>query len=263
VSQAKLNELLSIMERLRAPGGCPWDREQSKESIVPFIIEEAYEVVAAIDARSPDNLKEELGDLLFQIIFICQLAREEGSFTMEEVMEGSIEKMVRRHPHVFGDVKAETSQEVLKNWAEIKKTEKAGRNDVEQGCLSGIPDQLPALLRAHKVSGKAARVGFDWNDVEGAFGKVEEEIGEFRAALKEHDGAAMEEEFGDILFTLVNVGRFAGINPENALRKTVGKFIRRFHYVEDELKKKGEELSSASPEEMELLWKEAKEHERK
>ncbi|MCP3676576.1 MAG: nucleoside triphosphate pyrophosphohydrolase, partial [Deltaproteobacteria bacterium] len=198
-------ELISIMERLRAPGGCPWDREQTTESLVPFIIEEAYEVIAAIDAQSPEMLKDELGDLLFQIIFLCQLAGEEGQFTMEDVIKGSVEKMVRRHPHVFADEKAESTQEVLKNWARIKKEERGDGN--YEGYLSGIPEQLPALLRAHKVTAKAARVGFDWKDIEGAFGKVDEEFGEFREAVRKRDSDNMEEEFGDILFTLVNVGR--------------------------------------------------------
>ncbi|MCP3676643.1 MAG: nucleoside triphosphate pyrophosphohydrolase, partial [Deltaproteobacteria bacterium] len=227
-------ELISIMERLRAPGGCPWDREQTTESLVPFIIEEAYEVIAAIDAQSPDMLKDELGDLLFQIIFLCQLAGEEGQFTMEDVIKGSVKKMVRRHPHVFADEKAENTQEVLKNWARIKKEERGDGN--HEGYLSGIPEQLPALLRAHKVTAKAARVGFDWKDIEGAFGKVDEEFGEFREAVRKRDSDNMEEEFGDILFTLVNVGRFAEINPEDALRKTIGKFIRRFHFLEDDLR---------------------------
>ena len=261
MSQKTLNELISIMERLRAPGGCPWDREQTTESLVPFIIEEAYEVIAAIDARSPDMLKDELGDLLFQIIFLCQLAGEEEQFTMEDVIKGSVEKMVRRHPHVFSDEKAESTKEVLKNWARIKKEERGDGN--RDGYLSGIPEQLPALLRAHKVTEKAARVGFDWKDIEGAFGKVDEEIGEFREAIRERDGDGMEEEFGDILFTLVNVGRFAEINPENALRKTIGKFIRRFHFLEEDLRQRGREVASTSPEEMEELWRKAKREERK
>ena len=183
---------------------------------------------------------------------------------MEDVIKGSVEKMVRRHPHVFADEKAENTEEVLKNWARIKKEERAAdKSDRRGGYLSGIPEQLPALLRAHKVTAKAARVGFDWKDIEGAFDKVDEEFGEFREAVRKQDGDNVEEEFGDILFTLVNVGRFAEINPEDALRKTIGKFIGRFHFLEDDLRKRGREIASTSPEELEELWRKAKREERK
>ncbi len=253
--------LVSIMERLRGPKGCPWDKEQTMKSLIPFIIEEAYEVIGAVDAKSPEMLKEELGDLLFQIIFIAQLSKEKGDFTIGDVVNTSADKMIRRHPHVFGEGKAETSDDVLKQWAIIKKEEKKGKKI--GGYLSDIPEHMPALLKAHKVTEKAAQVGFDWANISQVFEKVEEEIKEFKGALKKSNSKAMEEEFGDLIFSLVNVGRFVQINPEEALRKTIGKFVTRFHYVEERLHKKGKTLHSASLDEMENLWNEAKAKEKK
>ncbi|MEE8185336.1 MAG: nucleoside triphosphate pyrophosphohydrolase [Thermodesulfobacteriota bacterium] len=247
-----LTELASIMERLLGPDGCPWDREQTIESLVPYIIEEAYEVISAIDEGSSEMLKEELGDLLFQIIFICQITKERSEFDINDVISASVEKMVRRHPHVFGDTTAETSEDVLLNWSRIKRMEKNGREG--SGYLSGIPEHLPALLKAHKVSEKVSRVGFDWKNIDNVFQKVDEEIAEFKAAFHKKDLKEMEEEIGDILFTLVNVSRFLDINPEDALRKTIGKFITRFHLLEAELKEMSKEFSTTSPEEMEELW---------
>jgi len=251
-----LPKLVAIMQRLRGPKGCPWDKEQTMESLIPFIVEEAYEVIGAIDAKSPKMLKEELGDLLFQIIFMCQLAREKGDFDIEDVMALSAEKMIRRHPHVFGKTKAKTSKDVLKHWSRIKKEEKAGKK--RKGYLADIPEHLPALLKAHKVTEKAAEAGFDWSDIKEVFEKVEEEIAEFKAELKKGNIQRMEAEFGDLIFALVNVGRFIEINPEEALRKTIARFITRFHYIEDKLIKKGKALHNASIEEMENFWKEAK-----
>ncbi|MFQ5736944.1 MAG: nucleoside triphosphate pyrophosphohydrolase [Thermodesulfobacteriota bacterium] len=257
-----IEKLTSLMERLRGPDGCPWDREQTLASLVPFIIEEAYEVVAAIDSKDMEAIKDELGDLLFQIIFASRIAGEEGSFDLKGVIDASVEKMVRRHPHVFGDQKADTSQEVLRHWAEIKKAEKRGRGE-GQGILSGIPEVLPALLRAHKVSKKAARIGFDWQDVQEVFVKVDEELEEFKQEVLRKNAAGMEEEFGDLLFSLVNVSRFIEVNPEDALRKTISKFISRFSHIEKKLAENGEEISSASMEDMDRLWKEAKALEKK
>ncbi len=251
-----LPKLIAIMQRLRGAKGCPWDKEQTMESLIPFIVEEAYEVIGAIDAKSPEMLKEELGDLLFQIIFMCQLAREKGDFGIKDVMALSAEKMIRRHPHVFGKTKAKTSKDVLKHWARIKKEEKDGKK--RKGYLSDIPEHLPALLKAHKVTEKAAEAGFDWSDIKEVFEKVEEEIAEFKAELKKGNIQRMEAEFGDLIFALVNVGRFIEINPEEALRKTIARFITRFHYIEDKLIKKGKALDNASIEEMENFWKEAK-----
>lgn len=247
-------KLTELMAKLRSPGGCPWDREQTLESLVPFIIEEAYEVVSAIDTGEKDAVKEELGDLLFQVVFASRIMEEEGEFALGDVIDGSVEKMVRRHPHVFGDTTAETSKEVLKHWAEIKEAEKKK----DTGRLAGVPEAMPALLRAHKVSQKAAKAGFDWKDVREVLGKVEEEVGEFKAAVTRTDAAGMEEELGDLLFTIVNAARFVEVNPEDALRKTIGKFIRRFRHIEKEMAEKGVDLGSASIDEMEELWEEAK-----
>ncbi|MBI5286447.1 MAG: nucleoside triphosphate pyrophosphohydrolase, partial [Deltaproteobacteria bacterium] len=232
----------------------PWDREQTMESLTPFVIEEAYEVVGAIDKGSPDMLKEELGDLLFQIIFLSQLAKEKGDFEIGDVIESAAEKMIRRHPHVFGEAKARDSEEVLEYWARIKEAE--GKK--EEGYLSGVPAHLPALLKAHKVSEKAAAVGFDWRDVRQVFDKVLEELEEFKETLRKGDTRGMEEELGDLLFSLVNVGRFIEVNPEEALRKTIGRFINRFHQIEIGLAKKGKDLTQATLVEMEGLWEDAK-----
>lgn len=253
----EIEKLVALMERLRGPGGCPWDREQTLGSLVPFIIEEAYEVVSAIDAKDPAEIKEELGDLLFQIIFCARITEEAGEFSLADIIDASYEKMVRRHPHVFGESKADTSEEVLKRWAEIKKDEKKEKKK-EEGYLEGIPEVLPALLRAHKVSQKAARAGFDWKSVSEVMEKLTEETEEFRKAVEQRDAAGMEEELGDLLFTMVNVGRFLEVNPEDALRKTIGKFITRFHHIERTLAEKGADLSSTPMEEMERLWQEAK-----
>lgn len=251
-----LARLVAIMKKLRGQKGCPWDREQTMESLIPFLVEETYEVIGAIDAKSNEMLKEELGDLLFQIVFMCQLAGEKRNFNINDVMAASAEKMIRRHPHVFGKTKARTSKDVLRHWARIKQEEKKHKKTT--GYLSDIPEHLPALLKAHKVTKKASQVGFDWSNIREVFEKVNEEMAEFKAALRKGNARRMEEEFGDLIFSLVNVGRFVEINPEEALRKTIGKFITRFHYIEDKLVKKGKTLNNASLTEMEKFWKQAK-----
>lgn len=256
--------LTALMTKLRSPDGCPWDKEQTMRSLTPFIIEEAYEVVSAIDSGDMEHIKEELGDLLFQVIFVAQIADEEDNFTLADVMEGSIEKMVNRHPHVFGESRAETSEAVLKQWAEIKKTEKKKKGkDKAEGCLAGVPEELPALLRAHKISQKAAKTGFDWNSIDEVLEKLDEETSEFKEAVRSRKTADMEEELGDMLFTMVNIGRFLEVNPEDALRRTIAKFISRFHHVERALIQKGDDLSTADMSEMERLWQEAKASEKK
>lgn len=257
--KSDIEKLRSLMARLRSPKGCPWDKEQTLATLVPFIIEEAYEVVSAIDSKDPCAIKEELGDLLFQIIFASRITEEKGEFGIREVIDGTYEKMVRRHPHVFGGVRADTPEEVLKRWAEIKKEEKKEK----AGYLSEVPEVLPALLRAHKISQKAARAGFDWKDVTHVLEKVNEEASELGRAVRKKDRAGMEEELGDLLFTIVNVARFLEVNPEDALRKTVGKFIARFHYIEKEISRRGQNFSSTTMDEMELLWKAAKGKEKK
>lgn len=257
-----ITKLTALMERLRGPEGCPWDRDQTMQSLTPFIIEEAYEVVSAIDSGDMEHIKEELGDLLFQVIFVSELAAEEGRFTMGDVIDGSFDKMVRRHPHVFGESRADTPEAVLKQWAEIKKAEKKGR-EKETGYLAGVPEVLPALLRAHKISQKASKVGFDWKGVEEVLDKLDEETAEFKEAVRSRKAADMEEELGDMLFTMVNIGRFLQVNPEDALRKTIAKFIRRFHHVEMSVIQRGEDLSTTDMDEMERLWQEAKAFEKK
>ena len=257
--ESSLEKLLSVMDRLRGDNGCPWDREQTVESLTPFITEEAYEVVGAIEEGRAKDIKEELGDLLFQIIFVCRIMKEKGLFDIHSVMEGITEKMIRRHPHVFGEAEAKTSKDVLNQWAKIKRLE--GKE--KSGYLSDVSAAYPALMRAHKIAKKAAKAGFDWKDIKGVMEKLNEELDEFKEALKEKNRRKTEEELGDVLFTLVNVGRFVEVDPEEALRKTIGKFVHRFHYVEKKLKENGKELVDASMEEMEELWQEAKKKRKK
>jgi tetrapyrrole methylase family protein / MazG family protein len=249
-----LDELLKIMSALRSEKGCPWDREQTMESLKPFIVEEAYEVLEAIDEKNPEAIKEELGDLLFQIVFQCQIAGEKGEFGMAEVIEKIGKKMIARHPHVFGDADYKTSAEVLVNWEAQKKLEGKQRDSL----LEGVPKTLPALLRAHRLQDRASRVGFDWEKVDDVMKKLDEEINEFREALEKKEETAIEEELGDILFMLVNISRFIGVNPEDALRKTISKFISRFRYIEMSAADSGRTLSDMTLAEMDALWDEAK-----
>ncbi|OGW48949.1 MAG: nucleoside triphosphate pyrophosphohydrolase [Nitrospirae bacterium RBG_19FT_COMBO_42_15] len=252
----RFNNLLKIMSKLRGKKGCPWDKEQTRESLKPFIIEEAYEVIEAIDEKSPEKLKEELGDLLLQVVFHAQLAKEKKEFDMEDILTTLEEKLIRRHPHVFGDVSYEDAKEVLVQWEKIKKEEKA--NIERESMLDSVPKELPALLRAHRLQDKASRVGFDWKHIDDVFAKVEEEIKEFKGAVKDKKADEIEDELGDIFFALVNVARFLEINPEDALRKTISKFISRFRYIEEKAKEAKRELSDMTLEEMDKYWDEAK-----
>ena len=245
------------MTRLRGPGGCPWDREQSMESLRPFIIEEAYEVTHAIDSGDRDGLREEVGDMLLQAVFVSEIAREEGSFTIDDAITAIHDKLVRRHPHVFGDVKADTADAVLSNWEKLKATE---RSEKEQGLLSGVPPALPALLKASRLTEKAARVGFDWEKTEDIFAKNDEEVVELREAVDAGDREEIARELGDLLFTIVNIARRLEIDAENALQGSNGKFIRRFDYVERRLRENARNFADASLAEMDQLWNEAKEH---
>ncbi|MBN2655230.1 MAG: nucleoside triphosphate pyrophosphohydrolase, partial [Nitrospirae bacterium] len=213
-------KLVDIMTALRSKNGCPWDREQTRASLTPFLVEETYEVLDAIERNNPDEIKEELGDLLFQIIFHCQVAKEAGEFDINDVINIISQKMIHRHPHVFGDEKFETSEEVLKQWEERKKEEGKQRNSI----LEGIPSQMPALLRAQRIQSRAARVGFDWDKKDDVVKKLDEEITEFKEALGSEDQNAMQDELGDVFFSLVNIARFIGVNPEEALRRTISKF---------------------------------------
>lgn len=251
------NRLVKIMERLRGPKGCPWDKEQTRKSLKPFLIEEAYEVLESLDEEDPKKIKEELGDLLFQILFHAQIAKEKGEFDINEVINASIKKMVERHPHVFAKGSVKDAREVLINWEEMKRKEKKGGS-----ILEGVPSQLPALLRAHRLQDRAARVGFDWKHVDQVFEKVEEEMAEFKEAFKEKKRKRMEEELGDLLFALVNIARFLEMNPEDALRKTISRFISRFRYIEESIMKQGRSMKGVSIDEMERLWQEAKKKEK-
>lgn len=247
-------KLLDIMSALRSERGCPWDKEQTRESLKPFLIEETYEVLEALDEGDPEKIKEELGDLLFQIIFHCQIAQENGEFGIDDVIKKISDKMIARHPHVFGDEKFETSQEVLKQWEERKKEE----GKLRESILEGIPKELPSLLRAQRLQARAAKVGFDWERVEDVMEKLDEELKEFKTALSNKNQKDIEDELGDIFFVLVNISRFVGVNPEDALRKTISKFISRFRYIEMKAADAGRNLSDMTLEEMEVLWNEAK-----
>lgn len=256
--EGDLKRLVEIMAALRGEKGCPWDKEQTRESLKPFLIEETYEVIEAIDEGNPGKIREELGDLLFQIVFHCQIAKERGEFDISGVINSIAEKMEGRHPHVFGDACFETSEEVLRQWEERKKEE--GKN--LGSILEGIPATLPALLKAHRIQARASRVGFDWQHVGEVMGKLDEELEEFRAAMGRRDQTEIEDELGDLFFVLVNISRFVGVNPEDALRKTISKFISRFRHIEMKAAETGRRLSDMTLEEMDALWEEAKGKER-
>jgi tetrapyrrole methylase family protein / MazG family protein len=245
--------LLAIMDRLRGPDGCPWDREQSRLSLKPYLLEEAYEVLEAIEDDDPRALEEELGDLLFQVVFHARLASERAEFTMAHLLDRLTDKMIRRHPHVFGDASLSTSSDVARQWETIKQreTEAAGR---ARSVIDGVPRTLPGLLRAQRLQEKAARVGFDWPDARAAWAKVEEELAETARALSAGDRAGVQDEFGDLLFSLVNVARLSSIDAEEALQQATQKFRRRFLQMEQDLVRRGIPMSAASTEEMEAAW---------
>lgn len=252
-----LDDLVQVIKILRGENGCPWDRVQTHESIRMDMLEEAYEAADAIDKGDMENLKEELGDVLMQVVFHAEIEAEKGGFTIEDVIRGICEKMIYRHPHVFGngDVKVDTAEQVLVNWEELKKKEKHTETQTE--VMKNVPDALPALIRARKVQKKAADVGFDFPVTEDALKKVYEEVQELEEAARAENGN-IEEEYGDILFALVNISRFLKINPEFALTKAIKKFINRFEYIEKSALLQGKDLSGMTLEEMDLLWDEAK-----
>jgi MazG family protein len=294
----RFERAVSIMARLRGPGGCPWDREQTFDTIRPYTLEEAYEVIEAIDARDWPELTGELGDLLLQVLFYSQMAAEEQRFSIDDVLDRLSNKLVDRHPHVFGDVKADTSSEVLRNWQALKaeekkkrQTEGGGGADVvkaghPESVLHGISSAMPSLISAYKISSRAAQVGFDWPNIEGLFDKLREETDELRKNLEEYPdpgpqpvGASstasaqgmqvseelqerLEDEVGDLFFVLVNIARYLALDPESALRKTNRKFRRRFEYLEDKLREQGRKPADASLNEMELLWQQSKQQEK-
>jgi XTP/dITP diphosphohydrolase/tetrapyrrole methylase family protein/MazG family protein len=248
-------DFVALVHRLRRD--CPWDREQTHDSTAPLTIEEAHEVAEAIDARNPDALKKELGDLMLHVLFHAHIAEGDGTFTLLDVMEAEITKLVRRHPHVFGETAVSGTGEVLQNWEAIKAEERAEAGEKRASALDGVPAALPALLRAQRVQDKAAGVGFDFPEAGDAWEKVEEELAEFRA-LDPSDQDRREDELGDVLFAIVNYARLTGLTPENALRRTTGKFQRRFAHVEARLAESDRRPSDASLGEMDALWNEAK-----
>jgi tetrapyrrole methylase family protein/MazG family protein len=260
--RADIEKLVSLVERLRGNNGCPWDREQTRETLKPMLIEEAYEVLDALDAGDPVELKEELGDLLFQVVFHAQIAQERGEFDLGGVIDRSHEKMLRRHPHIFGDADLKTAGDVLRNWEDIKAAEKgipsSSLPESDRSLLDGIPSKLPALHRAYQMTAKASRVGFDWSRLEDVLEKLREEASELVEARSRQDTQKIADEVGDLLFAAVNVARFLGIDPETALGRSNRKFYRRFRYVESAIKQQGRELKSASLAEMDVLWEEAK-----
>ena len=251
-------KLVDIMTLLRSKDGCPWDKVQTSESIKPYLIEETYEVIEAIDEKDPVKMKEELGDLLLQVVFHAQIAKDRGEFDINDVINKISDKMVSRHPHVFGDAKFETPEEVTKQWQDRKREE----GKLKDSALEGVPKELPSLLRAHRLQSRAAKVGFDWAKVEDVFGKLDEELEEFKEALEKKDKKEIEDELGDIFFVLVNISRFVGVNAEEALRKTISKFISRFRYIEMTAADEGRQLSDMTLEEMDALWNEAKKGEK-
>ena len=294
----RFERAVSIMARLRGPGGCPWDREQTFDSIKPYTLEEAYEVLEAIDNRDWDELTGELGDLLLQVLFYAQMAKDQGTFSIDDVLDRLSSKLIDRHPHVFGEVKAETSSEVLRNWEALKAEEKKKRaegvdgkpasasplSEEKESVLAGVSPSMPALLEAHKLSSRAAHVGFDWPNIQGLFEKLHEETKELQEHLQEFPapgpqpqgrgvaGAGkpqigedlrqrLEGEVGDLFFVLVNIARYLSLDPESALRKTNRKFKRRFRWMEDQLRTSGRTPQQASMEELESLWQGAKQQE--
>lgn len=244
------------MERLRSPQGCPWDKEQTFKTLIPFLIEETYEVVDTLDKSDTSHLKEELGDLLFQIVFHAQIAREENQFDMAGVLQAIIDKLTRRHPHVFGDAKVKDAAEVIHNWEQIKALEKAERKG--DSLLADVPASLPSLLKAYQLGKKAAKVGFDWPDTSGVFAKIKEEIQELEESIQNKSEVGIREELGDLLFAIVNLSRHFKINPEEALRQTNEKFIRRFQYIEKKIRGAGKEFQDYTLRELDLFWEEAK-----
>ena len=246
--------LLEVMATLRGPQGCPWDKKQTHTSLKACLLEETYEVLEAIDSKDPQALQEELGDLLLQVIFQSQIATEEQSFQITEVIHHLVDKLLRRHPHVFGDEEVEHAEEAIVKWEKIKAQEKGKGHSL----LSGVPHELPALLRAYRIGSKVARIGFDWPNLGGVLDKVEEEIGELREADQDKDPEAFEEELGDLFFSLAQMARHLKVNPEESLRKSTNKFQRRFEWMEEQLEAQDKSLHDLSLEAMEALWQESK-----
>jgi tetrapyrrole methylase family protein/MazG family protein len=252
---SEFDRLVEIMQRLRGPGGCPWDAEQDHRSLRPYLLEEAYEAVEALDRHDPREMCEELGDLLLQIVFHAQIAKEEGEFDIEAVARSINQKLIHRHPHVFADVDVENSTDVLRNWEQLKKEEKG---ETRKSVLDGVPSAMPALQAAIKTQKKASRVGFDWQDEQGPLGKTHEELDELQEAMDEENTEAVERELGDLLFAICNLARFLNIDAESALRETTQRFKRRFRHIEQTLDGRDRSMLDMDIEELEELWQQAK-----
>jgi tetrapyrrole methylase family protein/MazG family protein len=260
-----LAEVVRIMARLRAEDGCPWDREQTHQSLKQYLIEEAAELLDAIDDRSDDAIRDELGDVFMQVVFHAQIAAEQGRFDVQDVARGLCEKLIRRHPHVFGQAQADTPDQVVVQWDKIKQQERKAKGsgqELRKGALHVVPRHLPALQRAQKIQDKAAKAGFDWPDAKGILDKIEEEFSEVRQAMTAGDKAAASEEIGDLLFAVAKLGRYLGHPPEEALHKTIHKFERRFLRMEGWLEDQGKTMESCTLAELEVLWERAKSEER-
>jgi len=247
-------DLVSIVAKLRGPDGCPWDREQTRESLRQYLVEEFYEVIDALEENDFKGMREELGDLLFQIVLQAQLSEEEENFTIHDVVDGIARKMVQRHPHVFGDRDLETAKDVEDWWEDNKRKE--GKS--HESAIGGVPRSLPALIRAQQIQFKATKVGFDWDHLDHVFGKLEEEIGELKEAISRGKQKEIEDELGDLFFVLVRIANFVSINPEDALQRTIKKFIRRFSHMETEASRRRRNLSDMTLDELNVLWEKAK-----
>lgn len=259
---AAIARLLSIMDRLRDPGGCPWDREQTLRTLTPYLLEEAHEVIEAIESGDAAHHREELGDLLFQVVFQARIAREEGKFDFADVCDAISEKLTRRHPHVFGDVSVSGSGEVVKNWERIKADERKQKGQAPRSAIGGVPVALPALVRAERLTEKAGAVGFDWPDARSVLAKVREELSELEKEIDAGAPERIEQELGDLLFALANLGRWLRVHPEEALRGTLRRFESRFQHIEEELRRRGKSPRESDLAEMDALWNEAKEREK-
>jgi tetrapyrrole methylase family protein/MazG family protein len=255
------SRLVEIMARLRGPAGCPWDREQTPQTLKPYLIEEAYEVLEALEANNPQALREELGDLLLQVVFHAEIASQAGTFTIHDVVQGLIDKLIRRHPHVFGNLKVKDASEVVQNWSKIKAQEKRGKE--ERSILAGVPKSAPALIQAQRLGEKASRVGFDWSVAKEVLDKVREETDELEQILTCGRRCAenllrQEEELGDLLFALTSLARHLELDAEMALRKAIKRFTERFHYIEEQVAAAGQDIHQVSLADLEALWQEAK-----
>jgi MazG family protein len=255
MAKRTFDDLVKLMTTLRGPGGCPWDRKQTLPDLKPFVIEEAYEVVDAIDRDDRASLVEELGDMLLEAVFIAEITREEGTFDIYDSITAIHDKLVRRYPHVFAGAQADDAEQVLVNWEKLKQDERKAEN---KSGLAGVPQSMPALLKASRLTEKAARVGFDWRRTEDVFDKLDEEIGELRAAVANGDAANIHEEIGDLLFTIANIARKVNVNAEEALQSTNRKFMRRFESMEARVRERDQNLDQLELEEMDRLWDDAK-----